>query len=91
MDIGIIATTERFDMSRHKQPPLSEPALIDCVYVTGMGIEIADNVVRFVGWNHLPVLASEHEERRIVVRFAMSVAQVRNLMSVLRRGMERGH
>lgn len=90
MDIGFVNTTENFGMSRHKQPPLTEPTIVGCVFVTGMGVEIADDVVRFVGWNHLPALSSESEERRIVVRYVMSNSQARSFLSVLRRGLVRG-
>lgn len=70
--------------------PLTEPEIVPCLYVTGLAIEIADAVVRFVGWVHLPALGGETEERRIVVRFAVSNVQARNVQAVLKKGLARG-
>jgi hypothetical protein len=69
--------------------PLTEPNTIPCLYITGIGLEISD-VVRVVGWVHLPALGGETEERRIVVRFAISNTQARNLQTTLKKGLSRG-
>lgn len=54
-------------------PPLTEPEVIPCVFLTGGAIEAGESTVRFVGWVQLPMLGGETEERRIQVRFAMPV------------------
>lgn len=87
--VGSFGTDGAEDMSEH-DTPLSEPEIVPCLYVTGVAIEIADTVVRFVGWVKLPALGGETEERRIVVRFAMSNSQARNFQTVLRKGLARG-
>lgn len=69
---------------------LTEPEIIHCLYITGMAVEIADSVVRLVGWVSLPTLGGQTEERRIVLRCAMSNEQARNLQTVLRKGLTRG-
>jgi hypothetical protein len=73
-----------------RTPPLTEPEIVQCLYVTGIGIEIADSVVRFVGWVSLPTLGGEMDERRIVMRCAMSNTQARNFSAVLKKGLTRG-
>lgn len=50
---------------------LTEPSIVDDVFVTGAAVEISDHVVRVVGWVQLPHLAGDAKERRIVVRFVM--------------------
>lgn len=72
------------------QAPLTEPEIIPCLFVSGFGIEIADSVVRLVGWVHMPSLGGETEERRIVLRCAMTNSQARNFQMVLRKGLTRG-
>lgn len=72
------------------QPPLTEPEIVPCLFVTGLAIEIADSVVRLVGWVTLPSLGGETEERRIVMRVAMSNTQARNFQSILRKGLSAG-
>lgn len=69
---------------------LTEPEIIPCLYITGMAIEIADSAVRLVGWVNLPTLGGQIEERRIVMRCAMSNSQARNFATVLKAGLARG-
>ncbi len=61
-------------------PPLTEPHVVTCVYVTGVAIEVSRHVVRFIGWTQLPNLGGEMDERRIVVRFAMPVNAAKQLL-----------
>ncbi|WP_298800031.1 hypothetical protein [uncultured Devosia sp.] len=74
----------------NKEAPFTEPEIVPCLYVNGIGIEIADSIVRFVGWVSMLALGGEMDERRICVRFAMSNNQARNLQTVLRKGLARG-
>lgn len=76
--------------AQSERSALTEPEIIPCLYVTGLAIEIADSVVRLVGWVSLPNLGTEIEERRIVMRCAMSNSQARNFEAVLRKGLTRG-
>lgn len=73
-----------------KDAPLNEPEIIPCLYITGIGVEIADSIVRMVGWVSLPSLGGETEERRIVMRVAMSNSQFRNFQAVSRKALARG-
>lgn len=57
--------------SHAPDPPLTEPRVVDCLFVTGTAIEISPHTVRIIGWVQLPMLGGEMDERRIVVRFAM--------------------
>lgn len=82
--------TDGAEQVSERPAPLTEPDIVHCLYVTGIGIEIADSVVRFVAWVSIPAMGGETEERRIVSRFAMSNSQARNLQNVLKRGLSRG-
>ena len=65
--------------------PLTEPETVPCLLVTGAAIDTAYGIIRIVGWNHCPVLTSETEERRIVVRMALTESAARNLARELQR------
>lgn len=71
--------------------PLTEPVIIDCVYVTGATIEADDNVVRIVCWTTMPDLGGEMAERRITVRMAMPIGAARALRNDLAARLKRGH
>lgn len=75
---------------RDTEAPLTEPELVDCLFLTGIAAEISDQFVRFVGWVHVPELGGETAERRIRIRYVLTNAQTRNLIAVLRKGMARG-
>ena len=91
MQHKIIVTTEDCLMAgRTEKIPLTEPEIVPCLFATGAAVEIDENVVRFVFWNHLPALGEAVEERRIVGRIALTNTQARNLASVLRKGLARG-
>lgn len=73
------------------EAPLTEPLIVPCVIVTGVGIETDRQIVRFVGWASMPTLpGSEMNERRVVVRFAMPSDSARQLMTDLSNKLYRG-
>lgn len=73
-------------------PPLSEPEIVPCIFVSGFSVVPAGRVVRFVGWVELPALGDEPIERRIVVRFVMTVEAARALRDDLAKALRRpGH
>lgn len=74
-----------------EEPPLTEPLIVPCLYVTGAAVERADHAVRIVGWVHLPVLGGETDERRIVIRFAMPIDSARKLSHALASIMRERH
>lgn len=65
------------------EPPLSEPLVVPCLFITGMAIEPSDYVIRLVGWVQLPMLGGEADERRIVIRFVMPIDAARGLRNGL--------
>lgn len=74
------------------EPPLTEPIVISCVYVTGTAIDLSEHVVRIVGWVHVPNIGGEAEERRITVRFAMPIDAARALREGMNKALRRvGH
>jgi hypothetical protein len=56
-----------------EEPPLTEPVTVQCLYVTGIAIEVSRQVARLIGWVSLPDLGGQTTERRIVVRLAMAL------------------
>lgn len=74
-------------------PPLTEPVIIPCLYVTGLAVEVTRHAVRLVGFVELPDLGGETHERRIAGRLAMTLeaalALRDDLSAVL--GASRGH
>lgn len=67
------------------EPPLTEPLLIPCLFVTGIGLELTEGVVRIVGWVQMPDLGGEAIERRIVIRMALPVGAARPVPAALRK------
>lgn len=72
-----------------REPPLTEPVIITCVFVTGTAVEVANNHIRIVGWVQMPAIGGETEERRIAVRFAMPNSVGRGLLTQLSKGVTR--
>jgi hypothetical protein len=66
-------------------PPLSEPEIVPCPYLTGADIMIERGVMQFIGWQDL------EGERRIRVRYAISTEIARELNAKFRRLLPRGH
>lgn len=80
---GIEMSAEEFP------PPLTEPLIVPCLYVTGLAVEIEGNVVRVIGWTHVPAIGGETEERRITVRFTMPMNATRRLRDDLNKKLGR--
>ena len=51
------------------EPPLYEPEIIDCPFITGGAVALEDGVLLFTGW----LTVNEHGDpgRRVKVRFAL--------------------
>ena len=60
-------------------PPLTEPEIVPCLFITGGAIEAGESTLRLVGWVQLPALGGETEERRIQVRLAMPLGAAMTL------------
>lgn len=81
-------------MGQRSNAPLTEPEIVPCLFVTGAAIDTATGCVRIVGWNHVPALGGETEERRVVVRVALPprtahdlAAQLQDVLDALLRGV----
>ena len=72
-------------------PPLTEPLIVSCIFVTGAAVERTQHVVRLVGWLTTPDLGGEAIERRIVVRFAMPIDAARRLAREIAGAVREGH
>lgn len=70
--------------------PLTEPVVVDCVFVEGAVLEVKSDVIRIVGWISLEATEGSQPERRIVVRAAMPTVVARGLIADLRRAVARG-
>lgn len=73
------------------EPPLTEPLIVPCLFVTGAAIERTAHVIRIIGWTATPSLGGEMEERRIVVRFAIPLDAARWLRDQLAKALREGH
>lgn len=72
--------------------PVTEPVIVNSVFITGGAIEVTDSCVRIVGWEQQPAMSGEMVERRIVARLAMSNGVAREIVAALRRGLAKdGH
>lgn len=69
-------------------PPLTEPVMVNDVFVTGAAVESSKHVVRIVGWVEMPYLTGETEERRIVVRFVIPLDAAPKLRDDLARHLK---
>lgn len=74
-------------------PPLTEPMIVQCLSVSGFEVATEDHVMHFVGWAVTPAFAgdSASQERRIVVRFDMSIDNVRAFRDKVTRAIPLGH
>jgi hypothetical protein len=66
--------------------PLTEPELVQCVYLTGAEITAEHGVMRFVGW------VEEDGECRVRIRYAIPMDIAREIHAEFRRRfLERNH
>jgi hypothetical protein len=72
------------------QKPLTEPVIVDCTYITGTAIISDEHVFQIVGWTDIPDLTGEADERRIVMRIAMSALTARELCDDLKMRLSAG-
>jgi hypothetical protein len=72
---------------------LTEPNMIDCIFLTGCAVDADEYALRFIGWTYMPTLDGEYDapERRIVVRFAMPISAARALRTELNKKLAAGH
>jgi hypothetical protein len=69
--------------SAEAEAPLSEPHIIDDLFLDGLEVRAGAHVARFVGWVSTPNVGPESQERRIVVRFALPLDAARALWTDL--------
>jgi hypothetical protein len=70
-------------------PPLTEPMIVQCLSVSGFEIDIEDHMMHFVGW--AVTRDGSSQERRIVMRFDMSIDNVRAFRDKVTKAIPRGH
>ena len=73
------------------EPPLNEPLIVPCLFVTGAAVERTQHVVRLVGWLATPDFGGETRERRIVVRIALPLDAARKLAREMGGAVREGH
>lgn len=72
--------------------PLTEPTIVTSSFCTGTAVEARDTYVRIVGWEQLPDLGGEMQERRISCRTTLPTAVARELIRQLQRAVAKdGH
>lgn len=70
--------------------PITEPIVINSVFITGGVIEVTDTCLRLVCWEQTIGLCGESAERRIVMRIAMSTTTARDIAAGLRKTLAKG-
>lgn len=71
-----------------KDVPLTEPIIINCIFVEGVGVEVKDGFVRFTAWTELTAIEyGGAPERRIVNRVAVPEVTARRLLRDLRKAL----
>lgn len=70
--------------------PLTEPVVITSAFITGGAVCVAATDVRLIGWEALPSVAGETEERRIMTRIVMSTDTAREIAALLRNALTKG-
>jgi hypothetical protein len=73
------------------EPPLTEPEIINCAFVTGCKVEADDHTVRIISWSFHPSRWNNDGERRIVSYLAMPMPVARALKAELNRKLKAGH
>lgn len=69
---------------------LTEPVVVPCLFLTGVGVELNSGIVRFVGWTEMPDFGSEVTERRIAMRVSLPAEAARELAADIRKALARG-
>jgi len=70
----------------HREPQLTEPTVVQDVFITGAAVEVADGYVRVVGWTQLPTVSGQMPERRISTRNVYPNAVFEDMVAQWRRG-----
>lgn len=65
------------------EPPMTEPVIRECLFITGGAVEVAEGTVRLIFWVEAPNMGGEMRERRIVARLAMGKRTARNVYGSL--------
>jgi hypothetical protein len=77
-------------LEAQERPPITEPVIVNSVFITGMAVEVADSAVRIVGWEQTTDIGNGEMERRIVTRLAMSNDTARQFSAILREMLTGG-
>lgn len=73
-----------------EKAPLSEPVVVQSVFLTGAAVAVTDTCVRLVGFEELEAVHGEMAERRIVSRVVMSTATAREIIAALQKALTKG-
>jgi hypothetical protein len=64
-----------------EEEPITDPAMIEWVFITGGNAEVSTQTVRMIGWADCYITG----ERRIVSRVAMSLATAKQIHEMMRK------
>lgn len=73
-----------------KEPPLTEPLIVPCLYCTGAAVERVAHAVQVIFWTHTPALGEDDGERRISSRVAMPIDIARIFAKEITRALREG-
>lgn len=69
---------------------LTEPVIVQEVFITGTAVEAGSGYLRIIGWTQVPNLGGEMQESRIAVRAVGPTAVVRELGRQINTAIARG-
>lgn len=70
--------------------PLTEPVVVNSVFLTGAVIEATDTCVRLVGWEEIATINGEMAERRIVSRLVLTTTTAREIAATIQKALAKG-
>lgn len=92
MESGVDKSRQN-EMTEATDLPLTEPLIVPVLSVSGFDLRTDDHIMHFVGWVATPAVAGDgtSAERRIVMRFDMSIDSVRPFRDAVTKSIPRGH
>lgn len=80
----------RFCGTAEEKAPLTEPVVVNSVFLTGAVIEATDTCVRLVGWEEIATINGEIAERRIVSRLVVTTTTARAIAKSIQQALAKG-
>lgn len=73
-----------------EKAPLTEPTIVNSIFLTGAVVEATDTCVRLVGWEEIATVFGEMAERRIVTRLVLTTTTAGEIAAGIRKALAKG-